>query len=167
MEKAGYLREALSAGRKDLEHFVELHIEQGGLLEDQEKQVGHRYLYRWPICRRSYLYRPSKPRRYYADVSAKGPDALSCRVYLQAASMGRRIYGRHGLHSGKDYGTAGNANVIPAEVSFTFDIRSAKEERLRQAEAVLLQLKKELEGNIAVEVRVACNEPPVRWMSQA
>ena len=40
MEKAGYLREALSAGRKDLEHFVELHIEQGGLLEDQEKQVG-------------------------------------------------------------------------------------------------------------------------------
>lgn len=162
MEKAGYLREALSAGRKDLEHFVELHIEQGGLLEDQEKQVG---------------IVTSIVGLFAGEVIFTGHQnhAGTTPMYLRKDPMPLAAEYIYRLHQwaggymedlvctvGKITAQPGNANVIPAEVSFTFDIRSAKEERLRQAEAVLLQLKKELEGNIAVEVRVACNEPPVQ-----
>ena len=40
MRDAGYLQEPLRRECEDISHFVELHIEQGGLLEAAEKQTG-------------------------------------------------------------------------------------------------------------------------------
>ena len=40
MKRSGYLKEALADKRTDLERFVELHIEQGGVLEREQKQIG-------------------------------------------------------------------------------------------------------------------------------
>lgn len=55
----------------------------------------------------------------------------------------------------------GNANVIPEQVMFTFDIRSSSEELLAESREKIARLKEQLNGEQEITVKITCDEPPV------
>lgn len=160
MRAAGYLQEPLSKGKAGLEHFVELHIEQGGVLEHEQKQIGIVSsivgLFSGEIC-------------FYGHQNHAGttPMALRKDPVPVAAAYITKLFDWTKPHMddmvctvGRMETTPGSVNVIPDTVTVSFDIRSGNASLLQEAQDVVQQLKSELEGNINIELQsVYCEQP--------
>lgn len=160
MKKSGYLQEALSKGRDDLEHFVELHIEQGGVLEYEEKQIGIVTSIVGLLSGEVYLkghqnHAGTTPMRQRRD-----PMPVAAEFIYRLNKWAQNYLDDMVCTVGRLEVKPGNVNVIPENVMFTFDIRSSIPERAQEALQVIDNLKKELEDNIEIEVVLPCNEPP-------
>jgi len=126
--------------RPDIEAFLEIHIEQGPVLETENKPIGivdciagkH---YRW--C--SFLGKPSHAGttplelRYdaflgLADFALKSTQYVATKHYGSMVTVGK-INVRPGVFS-----------VVPGRVDFSFEYRSASKETLQELEKYLLAL---------------------------
>ena len=161
MKQAGYLKESLAGKRMDLERLVELHIEQGGILEQKQKQIGIVTAIVGLFSGEVYF----KGHQNHAGTTPmymrKDPTPVAAEfIYrLNQWAMGHQY--DLVCTVGKMNIKPGNANVIADEVMFTFDIRSSKAELMQEAAEVVEQLKDEMEGLIEISIIVPCNEPPV------
>lgn len=161
MKGSGYLKEALGGRRTELQHFVELHIEQGGVLEKEEKQIGIVTsivgLFSGEIYFKGHqnhagttpMYMRKDPMPVAAEFIYRLNKWAMSHQYELVCTVGKLIC------------EPGNANVIPDRVMFTFDIRSSKGELIAESESVINALKGELEGDIEISVEIPCNEPPI------
>lgn len=161
MKQAGYLKESLAGKRMDLERFVELHIEQGGILEQKQKQIGIVTaivgLFSGEVYFKGHqnhagttpMYMRKDPTPVAAEFIYRLNQWAMCHQYDLVCTVGKMNI------------KPGNANVIADEVMFTFDIRSSKAELMQEAAEVVEQLKDEMEGLIEISIVVPCNEPPV------
>ena len=161
MKRSGYLKEALADKRTDLERFVELHIEQGGVLEREQKQIGIVTAIVGLFCGEVYFkghqnHAGTTPMYMRKDPM---PAAAEFIYRLNQWAMGHQY--DLVCTVGKLNIKPGNTNVIADEVMLTFDIRSPKAELIQEAAAMIETLKKELEGDIEISVAVPCDEPPV------
>ena len=161
MKEHGYLHEPLSKGKPDLEHFVELHIEQGGVLEHEKKQIGI-------VSSIVGLYSGDIVFSGHQNHAGTTPMALRKDPVPAAALYITKLFDWAKQHMddmvctiGRMETKPGSVNVIPDTVTISFDIRSENPKLLQEAQSVLCQLKAELEGDIRIELRSAYCEQPV------
>lgn len=160
LRAAGYLQEPFVKGEQKPERFVELHIEQGGVLEHERAQIGVvESIVGWyegeMIFRGRQNHAGTTPMRLRRDPMPVACDFV-CRLHRWAAQYADDMV----CTVGRVEAQPGNANVIPACVRVSLDIRSAKAERLEQARQALENLKSEFAGEIEMELAVQCDEPP-------
>lgn len=161
MKDCGYLQEPLSKGKANLEHFVELHIEQGGLLEHQKKQIGI-------VSSIVGLYSGNivfTGQQNHAGTTPmalrKDPAPVAALYMARLFDWARQYMDDMVCTVGHMEARPGSANVIPDMVTISFDIRSEKAERLAEAEKVLHALQAELSGDIGIQLQSDYCEPPV------
>ncbi|MFQ6070108.1 MAG: Zn-dependent hydrolase [Candidatus Aminicenantales bacterium] len=126
--------------RPELEAYLELHIEQGALLETEDKPIGIVDVIAGKHYRRcAFLGK--------ADHGGTTPLELRQDAFLGTADFALRSIQ---LVATKYYGSVvtigqvrlspGGFNIVPAEADFTFEFRSTSRETLRELENVLFSL---------------------------
>ena len=123
LDSIGYRGEEAVGARK-FGAFVELHIEQGPLLEAENKTIGVVDRGQGIVVVRRQDHWLRKPCRHHADAPAPRRAGGAGRVMLAVERIAR-------AHGPNAVGTIGEAviaapsrNVIPGEIAFTMDIRS-------------------------------------------
>lgn len=161
LTEAGYQPCPLSDGRKNLRHFIELHIEQGGVLEEKRKQVGLVSsvvgLYSWEITFSGHQNHAGTTPMYMRKDPMPVAAQFICELYQWAYHYMNDMV----CTVGKITAQPGNGNVIADSVMFTVDIRSENEERLQQADIEIRKLAEKLTGKIGISVLSTSEEPPV------
>ena len=161
MKKSGYLKGEIGVPRTDLERFTELHIEQGGVLEKDGIQIGIVTsivgLFTGEVYVRGQQNHagttPMYMRRDPVPVAAE----FICLLNRWAMDHQQDLV----CTVGRIDVEPGNANVIPEQVMFTFDIRSSSEELLAESREKIARLKEQLNGEQEITVKITCDEPPV------
>jgi N-carbamoyl-L-amino-acid hydrolase len=145
--------------------FVELHIEQGPVLEREGVSIGAVETLQGISWQRVTIEGEANHRGNDADGHAAG-----CRVWRRRGWSGSSVTGRRRQRPA--VATVGcmtfepNAiNVIPSRATFTVDLRDPDEERLRAAEAALAGHLAALraEGGSIVRVERLARFAPVRF----
>ena len=158
---AGYQGMPPDKIRKDILHFVELHIEQGGVLEAEKKQIGivTSIVGQWGGSVIFYGKQnhagttPMKMRRDPVPVMTAFIHDIFRRVKPHEEEMVATI--------GKIELKPGNANVIPEQASFTFDIRSASDVLGSRAMQMLEELKEKYSKDVTIEIVPAWEDTPI------
>lgn len=159
MVESGYYRGALPKKRDDVVGFLELHIEQGGLLERQGRKVGIVTSIVGLFAGEIVFY----GRQNHAGTT---PMSLRCDPVPAAAALIQQLdcwakekedqitctFGNVVVEPGK-------SNVIANKVTLTFDIRSGRRELLQEAEAKIREFV-EKGKSVKAEIRLACQDPP-------
>lgn len=161
MRDCGYLREPLSKGKEKLSHFVELHIEQGGVLDHEQKQIG-------VVSSIVGLYSGNivfTGEQNHAGTTPmalrRDPAPVAARYMTKLFDWAKQYMDDMVCTVGQMEARPGSANVIPDTVTLSFDIRSEKAERLTEAETVLHRLQAELSGEVGIQLQSDYCEPPV------
>ncbi|WP_456297130.1 Zn-dependent hydrolase [Vibrio sp. AK197] len=152
LEKIGYLGEA-QPGSRHFGAFFETHIEQGPILEDQQKTIG--------------VVRLGQGIRWY-NVTIKGQEAHSgtTPMYLRNDAMvaSAKIMAEVGAIAHRydnGLGTVGfvqvypnSRNVIPGEVTFSVDLRNPNPDVLKEMDEVFQSYCQSVaaERNISVDI---------------
>jgi len=130
--------------RPDIEAFLELHIEQGGELELEDKSIGiveciYGKQYRWGSFLGEASHAGSTPFELRRDAFLGLADfALKSTQYVATQHYGSR------LTIGKVRLTPGAFTVIPGQADFSLDFRSPSKETLQQIEEEIIKLGKEI-----------------------
>lgn len=161
MRNAGYTAGPLSEGRDDLEHFIELHIEQGGLLENRQKQVGLVTSIVGLYCAEITLAGHQNHAGTTPMYMRKDPMPVAAAFITKLYDWAYQYMDDMVCTVGKFVVQPGNLNVIANDISFTIDIRSSSDERIRQADAEIKRITEELNGNIEVTMNLDSYDIPV------
>ncbi|MDD6042788.1 MAG: Zn-dependent hydrolase [Eubacteriaceae bacterium] len=158
---AGYYYGQLSNGRTDITNFVELHIEQGGLMEYEKKQIGIVSaivgLFTGEIVFKGQQnHAGTTPMRLRKD-----PVPVAAEFIYRLNLWAKKYQDNLVCTVGKIDRKPGNSNVICDDVSITFDIRSAEQKYLDEANTILNDLKKQLDEHVDIAIDITCNESPV------
>lgn len=161
MRHSGYLSEPLDGKRENLKRFVELHIEQGGVLESEEKQIGIVTSIVGLFSGEIYF----KGHQNHAGTTPmhmrKDPMPVAAEFIYRLNQWAMEHRYDMVCTVGKVICEPGNANVIPEKVMAAFDIRSSKAQLIEESAKVIDCLKTELEGEIEISIEIPCNEPPI------
>ncbi|HIU27354.1 MAG TPA: M20 family metallo-hydrolase [Candidatus Fimisoma avicola] len=158
---AGYQGAPSDSKRDDIKHFVEMHIEQGGVLESENKQIGiiRSIVGQWGGTisfegKQNHAgTTPMALRRDPVPVMAAFIRDLFDWVNLRACDMVLTI--------GKISVSPGSPNVIPQKVSFTYDARSSDLELGQATVEKIYALRDRYDGDIKVEVIPAWSDKPI------
>ena len=158
---AGYQGAPSDSKRDDIKHFVEMHIEQGGVLESENKQIGiiRSIVGQWggtisfEVKQNHAGTTPMALRRDPVPVMAAFIRDLFDWVNLRACDMVLTI--------GKISVSPGSPNVIPQKVSFTYDARSSDLELGQATVEKIYALRDRYDGDIKVEVIPAWSDKPI------
>jgi len=117
--------------------FVELHIEQGPLLEDEQVTIGavtgvQGISWTEIIVTGQSAHAGTTPMRLRRD-----PMVVAAQVVTEARAIARRMGGTQVATVGRLNVFPDLVNVIPSRVTFTVDVRNTEEDRLQQAEQAL------------------------------
>jgi N-carbamoyl-L-amino-acid hydrolase len=117
--------------------FVELHIEQGPLLEDEQVTIGavtgvQGISWTEIIVTGQSAHAGTTPMRLRRD-----PMVVAAQVVTEARAIARRMGGTQVATVGRLNAFPDLVNVVPAHVTFTVDVRNTDEDRLQQAEQTL------------------------------
>ncbi|MFT8320587.1 MAG: allantoate deiminase [Bacillus sp. (in: firmicutes)] len=132
MEKAGFPAEGKSAARNDIERFIEVHIEQGAVLEKEQQSIG---MVTHIVGQRRFTIKISgesnhagtTPMSYRKD-SMHIASELIAFALNKTASFGEDLVATVGKLS-----VSPNVpNVIPNEVIFTLDVRHYEESTIAE-----------------------------------
>lgn len=164
MKRAGFpIENYQSTKRSDIAHFVEIHIEQGQILEKQKGQIGvvthivgqQRFLIKF-IGQSNHAGTTEMFGRKDAMVSAANAITLLNALAYEKNDPKLRVT------IGKIQAKPNVANVIAGEVSFTIDIRHHKQQVINQfvkeMYEILDKIDKKLNVSHTVE-RFATDEP--------
>ncbi len=158
---AGYEGGKPDKVRPEIKRFVEMHIEQGGVLENTQKQIG---------IVRSIVGQWGGKIEFTGHQNHAGTTPMALRrdpmpvmiQYLQELFQWVKPYEDNTvLTIGKIDITPGSPNVIPDKISLTFDIRSRVPERGEESLEIIMALKEKLEGKIGIQVYPAWDDAPV------
>jgi N-carbamoyl-L-amino-acid hydrolase len=135
--------EEAKRNQRDIRAFVELHVEQGPLLEEAGVPVGI-----VDTIKGNYRYQARLAgRRDHAGIPMRGRKdpllAAAGLIVAQQEIASRRKNGETLLTVGSFSADPGISNIIPASVSFTIDFRNSKR---RQLEALEKQLRRRLDA---------------------
>jgi len=164
LDSIGY-RGPESCGRHPLSAFFELHIEQGPILEAEEKEVG--------------IVTGVQGMRWY-EVTVTGESAhtgatpmrLRKNALLGAARLVERINAIAERHKPDALGAVGlmevrpnSRNVVPGEVRFSVDLRHISDAKLDAMEAMLGEACARLgrESGLTFDVQLATSYPTVQF----
>lgn len=159
MTESGYYKGELPQERRDVSRFLELHIEQGGILENQSCNVGIVTSIAGIFAGEVMFYgqqnhagtTPMRLRKDPVPAAAQLIQALSSWAEEKEESL-TCTFGNMTVEPGK-------SNVIADKVALTFDIRSGCQSLLTEAEARLRALAAADKG-VKTEIHVACQDPP-------
>ncbi len=117
--------------------FVELHIEQGPLLEDEQVTIGavtgvQGISWTEVTVTGQSAHAGTTPMRLRRD-----PMVVAAQVVTEARAIARRMGGTQVATVGHLNVFPDLVNVIPSRVTFTVDVRNTEEDRLQQAEQAL------------------------------
>jgi len=117
--------------------FVELHIEQGPLLEDEQVTIGavtgvQGISWTEITVTGQSAHAGTTPMRLRRD-----PMVVAAQVVTEARAIARRMGGTQVATVGRLNAFPDLVNVVPARVAFTVDVRNTDEDRLQQAEQAL------------------------------
>lgn len=117
--------------------FVELHIEQGPLLEDEQVTIGavtgvQGISWTEITVTGQSAHAGTTPMRLRRD-----PMVVAAQVVTEARAIARRMGGTQVATVGRLNAFPDLVNVVPARVTFTVDVRNTDEDRLQQAEQAL------------------------------
>jgi N-carbamoyl-L-amino-acid hydrolase len=117
--------------------FVELHIEQGPLLEDERVTIGavtgvQGISWTEVTVTGQSAHAGTTPMRLRRD-----PMVVAAQVIAEARAIAKRLGGTQVATVGRLDAFPNLVNVVPARVTFTVDLRNTEEDRLQQAEQVL------------------------------
>jgi len=160
IKEAGYRGEPLDRKRPEIKRFIEMHIEQGGVLEHEGKQIGiiRSIVGQWGgridfVGEQNHAgTTPMDLRRDPVPVMADFIRDMFCRI--------KPYEGDLVLTMGKIDVWPGNANVIPQKVSVTYDLRSADYDLGRKVFAGILNLQDKHYGAVKIEVTPAWEDRP-------
>ena len=161
MKQSGYLKSPISIPRQELERFVELHIEQGGVLEKEKKQIGIVTDIVGMFCGEIYVRGQQNHAGTTPMWMRKDPMPLAAEFIFRLNSWAMEHKTDMVCTVGRMVIEPGNANVIPAHIMFTFDIRSSDEALLSESREKIRQLQAELTADVSIEVKITCDEAPV------
>lgn len=162
MRDAGYLQEPLRRECEDISHFVELHIEQGGLLEAAEKQTGI-VTSIVGLCCGEVTFTGQQNHAGTTPMYLRQDPMPVCADFISKLMAWAEKYQDDMVCTvGKITAEPGNANVIAEKITCTFDIRSENPQRLAEAKDILLHLTETLRGTVDAALEIACQEPPVQ-----
>lgn len=164
MKKAGFASGSYSSPiRSDLSGFIELHIEQGSILETEKKSMG-------------IVKNIVGQRRYTVQVSGSANHAGTTPMYLRqdalsgACEMVQKLEESARSEGGQFVATTGYmnvspnlSNVIPEYVKFTVDVRDADAEVLERFSCRFQALFKEIAAlrRLQIQIEEWMNVPPV------
>lgn len=142
--------------RDDIKCFVELHIEQGPILENEDKDIG---VVTSIVALRAYNIRISgsaghagtTPMNMRRDPLAASGEIIA-KLYNMALDFGHSLV----LTVGKISAKPSSANVIPYEVEFTIDLRNPDEKYVDTAEDKMNEIVKEICGKYNTEYEISC-----------
>ncbi len=117
--------------------FIELHIEQGPVLEDDRVTIGavtgvQGISWTEITITGQSAHAGTTPMRLRRD-----PMVVAAQVISEARSVARRLGGTQVATTGRIDAYPNLVNVVPARVTFTLDLRNTDEERLQQAEQAM------------------------------
>lgn len=122
LENAGFTLKT-KEDRKDIESFIELHIEQGGVLEIEERAIGivehivGQQRFTISLCGEAN-HAGTTPMHYRRDALHAGSKMI-CEIMERAIEYGDPLVATVGRLDV----TPNTSNVVPGRVSFTIDIR--------------------------------------------
>ncbi len=117
--------------------FVELHIEQGPVLEDERLTIGavtgvQGISWTEVTITGQSAHAGTTPMRLRRD-----PMVVASQVIAESRAVARRLGGTQVATTGRMDVYPNLVNVVPARVTFTLDLRNTEEERLQQAEQAM------------------------------
>ena len=164
LQEKGMTRQSMIDSKRDMAEigaFLELHIEQGGVLEMNEKQIGI-------VSGIAGIYRYHILVRGESNHAGTTPMALRKDALLAAAkliekidsisrSIGDPFVSTVGAMSIKP----GFANVIPGEAEMTLEMRDLEPRRIEEAINRIREAASKIE-TAQFEIRLAMEKPPVK-----
>lgn len=163
---AGYQGKPADNVRKDIMHFVELHIEQGGVLEEEQKQIG---------IVTSIVGQWGGRVTFFGKQNHAGttPMKLRCDPVPIMASYINNLFKWVKEYEDEMVATIGkievypgSSNVIPERAEFTFDIRSSDVMLGEMAMHKLEELRTKHEGKVEIQIFKAWNDKPTQLDKQ-
>ncbi|MBO9678779.1 MAG: Zn-dependent hydrolase [Acidovorax sp.] len=164
LQRIGYAGHA-PVGAPRVDCFVELHIEQGPVLEQQGVQIGVVEGVQG-ICWMEFTFDGTSNHAGTTPMALRH-DAGMCA--MRCAAFVHELVARYG---GRQLGTVGAVqlkpnliNVIPAQAVMTVDLRNTDGERLRQAQAEVLAFARHaaIEAGVRFEHRQLADFAPVAF----
>lgn len=160
---AGYYHGALPRKRTDIEHVVELHIEQGAVLENREKKVGlvtsivgltagHIV-----FCGQQN-HAGTTPMSMRSDPTAAAAGLISHMLAWAKAKEDRLVctFGNIKVEPGK-------SNIIPGRIDLMFDLRASEQELIDEGKAEMeafLSVLSQRGDNVSGRIEYFADDPP-------
>ena len=158
--KMGWDYTADKEGRDDLAHYVELHIEQGPLLETSQTDVG----IVTGICGLlvgEVIFTGQQNHAGTTPMNIRLDPTMSAAVFMQEMiSWARDKDGAAVCTFGDVKVLPGKENVVPGEIRVTFDIRSQEADILKEARHKMKELTEKAEDGISTEITYAWEDDP-------
>ncbi len=161
MKENGFLQNGLPKLRNDITRFIELHIEQGNILETKGKQIGI-------VTSIVGIY--SGYVKFIGEQNHAGTTPMSTRKD-PVACLAEFISYMNAFAKAQDDEitftvgnieiTPGISNVIAKEAVMTFDMRAGKNDLLEYAVTKMQNFINNKVPGICVEVAFACQDPPI------
>ncbi len=155
MGKAGFrFRPEGSSGRKDIKAFLEVHVEQGGVLEAEQKSVG---VVQHIVGQRRFTveltgeanHAGTTPMGYRKD-ALKAASRMICMIMDMAERYGDPMVAT----VGKVETTPNIVNVVPGKVLFTLDIRHTQKDILVTFSDEVTAKMSEIAAQAGVEIAI-------------
>ena len=160
LEENGYSG-VIAPPRTDIQRFVELHIEQGGVLESQEKQIGIVTAICGLLIGKLKIvgqqnHAGTTPMDLRVDPVVKGAGIITHLTKWAEAQENRMV-----CTFGNITVCPGNSNVIAESAEISFDIRSEDEKLLGEAKEIL-QNKLSEDSRFSYSTEILSEDPPTK-----
>lgn len=163
MRKCGFDFRPLQTKREDIKAFLELHIEQGNVLEKENKKIGivtdiagqKRYTI---ILKGEANHAGTTPMIYRHD-TIEAFSRIVCDTITRAKAEGEPLVATFGRVEPKP----NTVNVVPGETLFSFDCRHTNKEKLEAFTQETEQRMRDIaeEMGIEIDIDLWMNEDPV------
>lgn len=161
MHRQGFDFKTKQTQRKDIEAFVEIHIEQGNVLENENLQVG---IVNSIVGQRRYNVTLTGQANHAGTTPMSyRHDAVYCfsKIASEAIERANEVGDPLVLTFGKVIPKPNTVNVVPGEVEFTIDCRHTDAMFLKKFTTELEERMTEIAGNLGMTIAIDL------WMDEA
>lgn len=160
MVESGYYQGELPPARSDVSQFLELHIEQGAVLENRQKKVGIVTAIVGLFAGEISFFGEQNHAGTTPMSQRKDPVPTAAAFIQQFDHWAKEKADQITCTFGNIVVEPGKSNVIADKVIVTFDIRSGSRDLLREAEIKINSILAK-QGNVNTKICIACQDPPV------
>lgn len=162
MRRQGFdFRDEAKPLREDIRSFVEIHIEQGSVLEKENLQIGVVNSIvgqcRYSITLKGEANHAGTTPMNYRKDAVYGFAKISSKTLARAYEIGDPLVATFGKVEPKPNAV----NVVPGEVNFTFDCRHTNEKQLKDFRAEFEEIVKDVASELNLEADIHL------WMDEA